>query len=127
MEKILIVEDNPDLLLILDQLLSTEYEVITTRRGEDAVVLARQIEPDVVILDLHLPNMDGVETGTWIKRERAPDVVPILVLTAMAGPGDAEAILATGCCDMYLAKPAPLDVIRERVHELLRGASRSTA
>lgn len=123
METILIVEDNPDLLLILDQLLSTEYDVVTARRGEDGVVLARELVPDLVILDLQLPGMDGIETGTWIKRERAPDFVPILVLTAMAGPGDADAVLATGCCDMYLAKPTPLDVIRENVRALLQGAA----
>lgn len=128
MEKILIVEDNPDLLLILDQLLSTEYDVVTARRGEDGVVLAREMKPDLVILDLQLPGMDGIETGSWIKRERAPDFVPILVLTAMTAPGDAEAILATGCCDMYLAKPAPLDVIRERVRDLLmQGAAGGVA
>lgn len=127
METILIVEDNPDLLLILDQLLSTEYDVVTARRGEEAILLARELKPDAVILDLQLPNMNGIETGTWIKQERSPDHVPILVLTAMAGPGDAEAVLATGCCDMYLAKPASLDVIREKVHELLHGAARPVA
>ena len=127
METILIVEDNPDLLLILDQLLSTEYDVVTARRGEEAVLLARELKPDAVILDLQLPNMNGIETGTWIKQERSPGRVPILVLTAMAGPGDAEAVLATGCCDMYLAKPASLDMIREKVYELLHGAARPVA
>lgn len=127
METILIVEDNPDLLLILDQLFSTEYDVVTARRGEDAVVLAREVAPDLVILDLQLPGMDGIETGTWIKRERAPDFVPIIVLTALASPGDAEAVLATGCCDMYLAKPTPLNVIQEHVRELLQGAPRGVA
>jgi DNA-binding response OmpR family regulator len=115
--RVLIVEDNLDLLTILEQLLSADYEVSTARRGEDAVALAAAIRPDVVILDLQLPQMDGIEAGLWIKRELGP--VPILVLTAMATMGDPETVLASGCCDAYMAKPAPLADIRARVAELL--------
>lgn len=115
--RVLIIEDNVDLLTILEQLLSDEYVVATARRGEEGVTLATTFRPDVVILDLQLPQMDGIEAGRWIKRE--VDNVPILVLTALAGKGDPEAILASGCCDAYMAKPAPLDAIRARVVELL--------
>ncbi len=119
MARILIVEDNPDLLLILDQLLSADHVVLTARRGEDGVALCRSERPDAVILDVQLPTMDGIEAGLWMKRETQPDPVPILVLTGMASAGDAEAILASGCCDMYLAKPAPLARIRASVEQLL--------
>jgi DNA-binding response OmpR family regulator len=119
MARILIVEDNPDLLLILDQLLSADHEVLTARRGEEGVALVREERPDAVILDVQLPTMDGIEAGLWMKRETQPMPVPILVLTGMASAGDAEAILASGCCDMYLAKPAPLARIRESVEQLL--------
>jgi DNA-binding response OmpR family regulator len=115
--RILIIEDNTDLLEILEHLLAAEYDVATARRGEDGIAVAKSFRPDVVILDLHLPQMDGIETGRWLKRE--VDDVPILVLTAIAGKGDPEAILASGCCDAYLAKPASLDVIRAQVEELL--------
>ncbi|HEX2168169.1 MAG TPA: response regulator [Longimicrobiales bacterium] len=116
--RVLIIEDNADLLSILEQLLSEEYVVATARRGEEGVTLAVSFRPDVVILDLQLPQqMDGIEAGRWIKRE--VDNVPILVLTALAGKGDPEAILASGCCDAYMAKPASLDDIRARVVELL--------
>ncbi len=121
MARILIVEDNPDLLLILDQLLSAEHDVVTARRGEEAVALTRAFRPEVVILDLQLPAMDGIEAGKWMKRETAPDPVPILVLTGFAAAGDAEAILASGCCDLYLAKPATLAEIRQGVDQLLQG------
>jgi DNA-binding response OmpR family regulator len=117
--KVLIIEDNVDLLSILQQLLSRSYDVSIARRGEDGVRLALALRPDVVILDLQLPQMDGIEAGRWIKRELG--TVPILVLTAMTGNGEPEAILRSGCCDAYLAKPAPLDVIRARVAELLGG------
>jgi two-component system, cell cycle response regulator DivK len=115
--KVLIVEDNADLLNILEHLLSTEYEVRTARRGEEGVTLATSFRPDVVILDLQLPQMDGIEAGLWIKRE--VEGVRILVLTALAGKGEPEAILASGCCDAYMAKPAPLNDIRAAVSDLL--------
>lgn len=119
MTRILIVEDNVDLLSILKQLLSSEYQVFTAMRGEDAIEIARAERPELVILDLQLPAMDGIETGRWIKRELAGDV-SILVLTALAEKGDEEAVLASGCCDAYMSKPAPLSAIQERVTELLQ-------
>lgn len=123
--KVLIIEDNVDLLHILEQLLASEYRVWTARRGEEGVSLALQEKPDVVILDLQLPQMDGIEAGRWIKRELG-DEVAILVLTALAGKGDPETILQSGCCDAYMSKPASLDDIRNRVAELL-GSGAGTA
>lgn len=119
--RILIVEDNADLLSVLAQVLSDDYVVATARRGEEGVVLATSFKPDVVILDLQLPQMDGIEAGRWIKREAGN--VPILVLTALAAEGDGEAILASGCCDAYMAKPATLDAIRARVTALLEAGA----
>jgi CheY-like chemotaxis protein len=119
MARILIVEDNPDLLAILKELLSLEYEVLTARTGEDAIRIAQEEHPDLVILDLQLPIMDGMEAGRWIKSALAPAHVPILALTALAGAGDADAILSSGCCDAYMAKPAPLMAIKEEVSRLL--------
>jgi DNA-binding response OmpR family regulator len=124
--RILIVEDNPDLLAILKELLGQQYEVATARRGEDAITIAPTFRPDLVLLDLHLPGIDGIETGKWIKRELAPEHVAILALTALAGVGEAEAILSCGCCDGYMAKPASLPDIRAKVRELLSMSS-STA
>jgi CheY-like chemotaxis protein len=119
MATILVVEDNPDLLAILRDLLSTEHIVETARRGEDAVDLARAIEPDVVIMDLQLPSMSGIEAGRWIKQELGD--IPILALTALAQTGDADMVLRSGCCDAYMAKPASLADIRRKVQELLGG------
>lgn len=121
MARILIVEDNPDLLQVLRELLGREHELSTMRRGEEAVAKAREFAPDLVILDLQLPGMDGIEAGRWIKRELSPRQVPILALTALAQSGDPEMVLRSGCCDSYLAKPASIDAIRRRVAELLGG------
>jgi DNA-binding response OmpR family regulator len=119
--RVLIIEDNPDLLHILEQLLGQEYTVFTARRGEEGVTLAQTVRPDIVILDLQLPGMDGIEAGRWIKRD-VPHV-PILVLTAMIGKGEPEMVLRSGCCDAFMAKPAPLDAIRAKVAELLGSGS----
>ncbi len=116
MAGILIVEDNRDLAGILRELLSREHEVRTARRGEDALRMVRERAPDLVIMDIMLPGMNGIETGRWIKRELD---VPILVLTALASAGDPEAVLASGCCDAYMAKPASLAELRRKVNELL--------
>ena len=124
--RILIVEDNPDLLAILKELLGQQYEVSTARRGEDAITIAQTFRPNLVLMDLHLPGIDGIETGKWIKRDMAPEHVPVLALTALAGAGEAEAILSCGCCDGYMAKPASLPDIRAKVRELLE-MSGSTA
>lgn len=117
MAKILVVEDNTDLLRILEDLLAADHEVRTARRGEDAVDLARSERPDLVIMDLQLPAMSGVEAGRWIKQEVGD--VPILALTALAQFGDSEMVLRSGCCDAYMAKPASLSDIRSKVAELL--------
>jgi two-component system, cell cycle response regulator DivK len=114
---ILIIEDNADLVSILQLLLSEHFEVRSARTGEEGIDLAAEIHPDVVILDLQLPHMGGIEVGQRIKRDVGN--VPILVLTALAGKGDPESILATGCCDAYMSKPTPLDMIHAKVNELL--------
>jgi len=119
MARILIVEDNTDLLDILKQLLSRKHQVFAAERGEQGVELARSHRPDAVILDLMLPSMDGMETGRRIKQELGDDV-SIMVLTAQADRGGRDALLASGCCDAYMAKPATLVEIESRVEELLR-------
>jgi DNA-binding response OmpR family regulator len=126
MRRVLIVEDNPDLLSLLNQLLSVDYDVSTARTGEDAIRIAARVRPELIILDLQLPVMDGMEAGRWIKRQRAPEQVPVLALTALASQGDDEMILKCGCCDEYMAKPASLAAIRKKVETMLDAASSVT-
>lgn len=124
--KVLIVEDNPDLLEILRDLLSMEFDVATARDGQEGVDTARTFQPDVVIMDLHLPRMSGIDAGRSIKREVSADV-PILALTAHAAAGVSEQVLRSGCCDAYMPKPASLDAIRSKVRELLGERGTGTA
>lgn len=117
MARILIVEDNLDLLHTMSELLSDEHEVMMTDLGETALEMARESRPDLVMLDIQLPGIDGLETGRRLKDSIGQ--VPILVLSALAQSDDARHIIESGCCDAYLAKPAPLSKIRAKVEELL--------
>jgi CheY-like chemotaxis protein len=114
--RILIVEDNLDLLHTMSELLSAEHEVMATDHGERALEMATRDRPDLVMLDIQLPGIDGLETGRLIKSAIGP--IPVLVLSARAQNGDAR-IQDTECCDAFLAKPAPLARIRAKVDELL--------
>lgn len=116
MARILIVEDNLDLLQTMSELLSEEHEVMMTDLGETALEMAEQDPPDLVMLDIQLPGMDGLETG---RRLKGLGPIPILVLSALAQSEDTRHIMESGCCDAYLSKPAPLAKIRAKVEELL--------
>lgn len=124
--RILIVEDNLDLSAIMKELLSADFEVVTAETGEAAVTMARTFEPDVVLLDLHLPGMGGIEAGRRIKKDAAPRAIPIIVLTALAENEDGSHLLASGCCDAVMLKPVPLPIIRAKVDELLYSHSEIT-
>lgn len=120
MARSLVVEDNADLRLILEQLLGQAHEVRAAATGEHAVQLAAEFHPDVVLLDLQLPDIDGIATGLRIKQALDGDV-PILVLTALGEQADRDAVLTSGCCDAFLAKPATFAAILAQVELLLEG------
>jgi CheY-like chemotaxis protein len=104
MKKILVVEDvdvNRDLVV---QLLEDEYKVIEAVNGEEAVALALKERPDLILMDLSLPVMDGWEATRQIKSNDDLKSVPIIALTAHAMKGDEEKAKAAGCND-YLPKP----------------------
>lgn len=120
MARILVVEDNEDLRLILEELLGQAHEVRAAATGGVAVQLAAEFRPDAVLLDLQLPDIDGIATGLRIKQSAGD--VPILVLTALGEQADREAVLNSGCCDAFLAKPATFATILAGVEQLLEGS-----
>jgi two-component system, cell cycle response regulator DivK len=104
MKKILVVEDvelNRDLLV---QLLEDDYEVLTAVNGEEGIVLAARERPDLVLMDLSLPVIDGWEATRRIKANPALRDIPIIALSAHAMIGDEAKARAAGCDD-YLSKP----------------------
>ncbi len=108
MKKVLIVEDielNRDLLV---QLLEDDYEIVSATNGEQGVALAASERPDIILMDLSLPVMDGWEASRRIKDDESLNAIPIIALTAHAMRGDEEKARAAGCDD-YLAKPVDED------------------
>ena len=118
MKKILVVEDvefNRDLLA---QLLEDEYEVITANDGVAGITLAEREHPDLILMDLSLPVVDGWEATRRIKANAALRGIPIIALTAHAMSGDAEKARECGCED-YLSKPLDEDLLFEKIRQFL--------
>ena len=118
MKRILVVEDvefNRDLLV---QLLEDEYEVLTAVNGEEGIGLAERERPDLVLMDLSLPVIDGWEATRRIKANSALKDIPIIALSAHAMIGDEEK--ARGCgCDDYLSKPVDEDILFRKLAKFL--------
>ena len=118
MKKILIVDDvelNIDLLV---ELLEDEYELVTASDGAEGVKLANQENPDLILMDISMPVMDGYEATRRIKAK--PDLahIPIIALTAHAMGGDEGKAREAGCDD-YLVKPLDDDLLFEKLEEFL--------
>jgi two-component system, cell cycle response regulator DivK len=105
MAKVLIVEDNPtNMTLAVFLLQSAGHTVLTATDAEAGLTLARNKQPDLILMDIQLPGMDGLEATALLKRDDATRAIPVIALTALAMKGDEERIRAAGC-DGYIAKP----------------------
>ncbi len=117
--RILVIEDNRDnMTLIADVLDSLEYEVIQASDGETGVDIARREVPDLILMDLSLPKMDGWTATRLIKSDDNLRHIPIIALTAHAMVGDRERALQAGCDD-YIAKPINLQILASKLSEYL--------
>ena len=104
-KKILLVEDNPATIDVIQKELEfLGYESIVAEDGKEGVDKATSILPDLIIMDISLPKMDGLEASTAIRKNPKTQTIPILAATARALPGDKEKCLQAGCDD-YIAKP----------------------
>lgn len=105
MATILVVEDNPDNMLLTVMLLeSAGHEVISSVDAETGLTLARSRQPDLILMDIQLPGMDGLKAVALLKADSLTRAIPVFALTALAMKGDEERIRAAGC-DGYIAKP----------------------
>jgi two-component system cell cycle response regulator DivK len=102
---VMIVEDNDlNLKLFRDLLEAHGYDTIHTRDGFQVLALARKNHPDLILMDIQLPEVSGIEITGWLKADQELKSIPVIAITAFAMRGDEEKIRAGGCDD-YLSKP----------------------
>jgi two-component system, cell cycle response regulator DivK len=118
-QRVLVVEDNRDnMTLIVDVLESLDYEVIQAEDGEQGVSLANIEHPDLILMDLSLPKMDGWAATRIIKANDELKMIPIIALTAHAMMGDRERAIEAGCDD-YMSKPIDLKILASKLTSFL--------
>lgn len=119
MNKILLVEDNEDNRDMLSRRLERKgYSVVTAVDGADGVETARREQPDLILMDMSLPVLDGWEASRQIKADTTLQAIPLIALTAHAMAGDREKALAAGCDD-YDTKPIEFPRLLEKMQRLL--------
>jgi two-component system, cell cycle response regulator DivK len=114
MKKILIVEDVPMNVELLVQLLEDDYALFVAEDGEQGLALAEEHHPDLILMDMSLPVMDGWDATRRIKMNPALREIVVIGLSAHAMSGDTEKALAAGCDD-YLTKPLNEDLLFEKL------------
>ncbi len=119
MKRILVVEDNDQNLYLVRFILEkNEYEVIEARDGETGVELAVRERPELVLMDIQLPNIDGLEATRRIRASKADDDIPIIALTSYAMASDREKCLEAGCTG-YIEKPINPDTFLAEIMKLI--------
>ena len=117
--KILLVEDNPvNMRLIKLTLKNDNYEFVEAVNGEEALTQADSHLPDLIVLDIQIPKIDGYEVARRLKNDERTKHIPIIALTAHAMKGDEEKIINSGC-DMYVSKPFDTQKFKTLVQSLL--------
>ena len=118
-KQVLIVEDNElNMKLFNDLLEASGYGTIQTRSGVEAVELVRKHKPDLILMDIQLPEVSGLEVIRWLKDDEATRHIPVIAVTAFAMKGDEEKIRQGGC-DAYLSKPISVVKFLETVRTYL--------
>ena len=121
-KKVLIVEDNElNMKLFHDLLEAQGYETLETREGLAALTLAREHKPDLILMDIQLPEISGLEVTKWLKDDESLAHIPVIAVTAFAMKGDEERIRAGGCA-AYIAKPIAVAHFLETVKKFLEPA-----
>jgi two-component system cell cycle response regulator DivK len=118
---VLIVEDNELNMKLFNDLLEAHgYVTVQTRNGMEAIELARLHRPDLILMDIQLPEVSGLEVTKWIKTDEELKHIPVIAITAFAMKGDEEK-MRQGGCEAYLSKPISVVKFLETVKSFLGG------
>jgi len=116
---VLVVEDNElNMKLFHDLLEAHGYNILQTKDGMEALRLARQHRPDLILMDIQLPEVSGLEVTKWLKEDDELRRIPVIAVTAFAMKGDEEKIREGGC-EAYIAKPISVTSFLETVRRFL--------
>jgi two-component system, cell cycle response regulator DivK len=122
MARVLVIEDNTSNMTLATFLLeSAGHMVLGASDAEAGLAIARSDNPDLILMDIQLPNMDGLEATALLKGDASTRAIPVIALTALAMKGDEERIRAAGC-DGYIAKPLNYREFLATVASQLEGA-----
>ncbi len=117
---VLVVEDNElNMKLFHDLLEAHGYNILQTKDGMDALRIAREQKPDLILMDIQLPEVSGLEVTKWIKEDDDLKSIPVIAVTAFAMKGDEEKI-RDGGCEAYIAKPISVTHFLETVKKFAR-------
>ena len=123
-EKILIVEDNPQNMRLIEMVLKAKgYALLKATDGEEALDVALRKRPDLILMDIQLPKLSGLEVTRRLRKTSAFSHIPIIAITAYAMKGDKEKIINAGC-DAYLSKPFHTHELTEVIAEMLHNTER---
>ena len=118
-KKVLIVEDNElNMKLFHDLLEAQGYETLETREGLSALTLAREHRPDLILMDIQLPEVSGLEVTKWLKEDESLKAIPVVAVTAFAMKGDEE-VIREGGCEGYISKPISVTHFLDTIKRLL--------
>lgn len=118
-KSVLVVEDNDlNMKLFHDLLEAQGYAVLQTRDGMEALKIAREHRPDLILMDIQLPEVSGLEVTKWLKEDESLRTIPVIAVTAFAMKGDEEKIREGGC-EAYIAKPISVTNFLETVAKYL--------
>jgi two-component system cell cycle response regulator DivK len=118
-KKVLIVEDNDlNMKLFNDLLVAHGYGTLQTKDGVEALALARQHRPDLILMDIQLPEVSGLQVTQWLKEDDELRMIPVVAVTAFAMKGDEEKIREGGC-EAYIAKPISVASFLQTVERFL--------
>lgn len=120
---ILLVEDNQELLLLMSSLLSTHFNILTASNGEKAQKIIQKSSLDVVVTDVMMPVMDGIELTKWIKESEDYSQLPVVMLTAKTQEDDRSEAYCAGA-DAYITKPFNLEILQLRIDNIIANRQR---